>query len=110
MCAWLSRILTDAASQKRSPHDKLCGVGLSGGNYHASSPDTWRGSNLLGYALEDVREILCRDTMPQILDSIQADTKAPMDHSSDTVFKVNPVTRIRINTAASTDHIHNAIL
>ena len=38
-----------------SPHDKLWGIGLSACDYRTSSPSTWRGSNLLGQALEHVR-------------------------------------------------------
>ena len=44
------RRLTEA-----SPHDKLWGIGLSSCDYRASSPGTWRGSNLLGQALEHLR-------------------------------------------------------
>ena len=59
------RRLTEA-----SPHDKLWGIGLSACDYRASSPGTWRGSNLLGQALEHVRETLCSETMPQIFGSL----------------------------------------
>ena len=69
-----------------SPHQKLWGNALSTCDYSVSSPDTWRGSNLLSQALEHVREILCKDIMPQILDSIPLDTTAPMDHFNDIVF------------------------
>ena len=31
------------------------------------------------------------------------------DFSLDTVFKVDPINRIRLNTAPSTEHTHNAI-
>ena len=31
-----------------SPHNKLCGIALRACDYRASSPSTWRGSNLLG--------------------------------------------------------------
>ena len=95
---------------KASPHGKLWGIGLRACDYRASSPENWRGSNLLGQALEHVQEILCRETMPQKLDSILPDTTAPMDHSSDTVFEIDPVTRIRLKTAPSTEHTHNAII
>ena len=48
--------------------------------------------------------------MPQKLESIRPDATVPMDHSSDTVFEVDPVTQIRLNMAHSTEHTHNAIL
>ena len=40
-----------------NPHGKLWGIGLSGCNYRASSLYTWRGCNLLGRALEHVRDM-----------------------------------------------------
>ena len=93
-----------------SPHDKLWGISLSACDYHASSRSTWRGSNLLGQALEHVRETLRSETMPQIFDFLPTDTTGPIDHPGDTVFKVNPITRIRLNTAPVTELPHNAIL
>ena len=48
------------------PHDKLWGISLSACDYRASSPSTWRGSNLLGQALEQVRETLHSKSMPQL--------------------------------------------
>ena len=95
---------------KANPHDKLLGIGLSVRNYRASSTDTWRGPNLLGQVLKHVRETLCREAMPQILDSIPPGTTDLLNHSSDTVFEVDPVTQIFLNTASSTKPTHNAIL
>ena len=60
-----------------SPHDNLWGIGLRACDYRASFPGTWRGSNLLGQALEHVRETLYRKTMPQISDSLPPDTARP---------------------------------
>ena len=40
-----------------SPYDKVWGIGLSADNDLANSPDSWRGENLLGYALMTVRNI-----------------------------------------------------
>ena len=45
-----------------SPCDNLWGIGLRARNYNASSPCTWRGSNLLGQTLEHVGETLCKNT------------------------------------------------
>ena len=93
-----------------SPHDKLWGIGLSACDYRASSPSIWRGSNLLGQALEHVRETLRSETMPQIFGFLPTDATGPMGHPGDTVFEVNPITRIRLNTAPVAEPPHNAIL
>ena len=69
-----------------SPQGELWGIGLSACDYRDSSPDIWRGSNLLSQVLEHVREVLCRETTPQKLGSTPLDTTAPIDHSGDTVF------------------------
>lgn len=42
-----------------SPRDCTWGIGLGQDNPKAQHPDTWRGRNLLGFALMDVRTILC---------------------------------------------------
>ena len=109
------RLLLVHTGQRRlaegSPHNKLWGMALSPCDYGAFSLDTLCGSNLLGQALEYVlRGVLCREAMPQILDSRPPDTTAPMDHFSDTVFEVDPVTRIRPKTTPSTRHTHNTPL
>ena len=93
-----------------SPHDNLWGTGLRASDCHASSPSTWRGSNLHGPTLEHVRETLYRETTQQISNSPPADIARPLNHPSDTVFEVDPTTRTRLNTASITEHPHNAIL
>ena len=98
------RRLTEA-----SPHDKLWGIGLSACDYRAYSPGSWRGSNLLGQALEHLRETIYNETMPEIADSLPPDTAAPIDYPSDTFFEVDPITRIRLNTVPITEHPHNDI-
>jgi ribA/ribD-fused uncharacterized protein len=47
------RVLVEA-----SPVDKIWGIGLAADSPHADNPLEWRGSNLLGFALMDVRERL----------------------------------------------------
>ena len=47
------RVLVEA-----SPLDRIWGIGMGAGNEHASSPDLWRGLNLLGFALMRARDIL----------------------------------------------------
>ena len=95
---------------KASPHDNLWGFGLRACDHHASSTDTWRGSNLLGEIHEHVRETLDRETMQQIPDPFPPDTARPVNHPSDTVFEVDPATRTRLNTTPVGEDIHNATL
>ena len=93
-----------------SPHDTLWGIGLSACDYRASSPSTWRGSNLLGQALEHVRETLRNKTIPQLFHFLQKNTTDSANHPGDTVFEVDPITRIRLNMAPVTEPPHNAII
>jgi ribA/ribD-fused uncharacterized protein len=44
------RVLVEAA-----PDDRVWGIGLAADDPRAASPDTWRGQNLLGFALMAVR-------------------------------------------------------
>jgi ribA/ribD-fused uncharacterized protein len=41
-----------------SPVDPVWGIGLSQDSAHANNPHSWRGLNLLGFALMEVRDIL----------------------------------------------------
>jgi ribA/ribD-fused uncharacterized protein len=41
-----------------SPYDKIWGIGLSEDNAWCCNPFKWRGTNLLGFALMEVRDIL----------------------------------------------------
>ena len=45
----------DAVLVEASPRDCIWGIGLGQDNPKAQHPDTWRGQNLLGFALMDVR-------------------------------------------------------
>lgn len=47
------RVLVEA-----SPHDAVWGIGLSASQPEAARPSQWRGLNLLGFALMDVRDSL----------------------------------------------------
>lgn len=48
-----SKVLVEA-----SPHDKIWGIGLSADDKRASNPRLWKGLNLLGFALMEVRDTL----------------------------------------------------
>lgn len=39
-----------------SPQDRIWGIGLEQNNFDAVNPAKWRGLNLLGFALMEVRE------------------------------------------------------
>ncbi len=41
-----------------SPYDKIWGIGLLENNPAANNPNTWEGSNLLGFALMEVRDLI----------------------------------------------------
>jgi ribA/ribD-fused uncharacterized protein len=47
------RVLVEA-----SPRDRIWGIGLTAMDEHAASPSTWRGLNLLGFALMAARDAL----------------------------------------------------
>ena len=48
----------DQVLVEASPHDRVWGIGLAVDDPQAQNPYTWRGENLLGFALMDAREAL----------------------------------------------------
>ncbi len=48
-----NRIIVEA-----SPRDRIWGIGMSQNNEKAQNPNLWRGQNLLGFALMEVRDEL----------------------------------------------------
>ena len=87
----------DRRLAEASPHDNLWGIGLSACHPRASSPDSWCGQNLLGQALRHAREILRRDITAPLLNPA-SETPVPRDDTGDTVFEVDPVTHLRLDT------------
>ena len=47
------RVLVEA-----SPSDRIWGIGLAADDPRAVNPEKWRGLNLLGFALMEVRRVL----------------------------------------------------
>lgn len=57
----LGRYLVSTGSQvlvEASPFDRVWGIGLAGNDERAGDPSRWRGRNLLGFALMEVRDRL----------------------------------------------------
>ena len=48
----------DQVLVEASPVDRIWGIGLAADDTKASRPEQWRGLNLLGYALMEVRDRL----------------------------------------------------
>ncbi|CZF87014.1 NADAR family protein [Grimontia marina] len=46
-----------------SPYDKIWGIGLDAGHADSANPNKWRGLNLLGFALMDVRKKLREENL-----------------------------------------------
>lgn len=42
-----------------SPFDKIWGIGLKKESVNANDPQKWNGQNLLGFAIMEVRDLLC---------------------------------------------------
>ena len=98
----------DRRLAEASPHDALWGIGLSAHDPRASSPDSWCGQNLLGQALENAREILRRD-IPVPPPNPTPETPVPCA-AGDTVFEVDPVTHLRLETDPLPANTQSAML
>ena len=92
-----------------SPHDNLWGIGLSACDPRVSSPDSWCGKNLLGQALGNARELLRHDsTAPP--DDPAPESPVPRDTTGDTVFEVDPITHLRLDTTPLPTNAQTAAL
>ena len=98
----------DRRLAEASPHDALWGIGLSAHDPRASSPDSWCGQNLLGQALDNAREILRRDITVPPPNAIP-ETTVPCA-AGDTVFEVDPVTHLRLETDPLPANTQSAML
>ncbi len=50
----------DAVLVEASPRDRIWGIGMGASNPDAENPERWRGGNLLGFALMEVRaRLIC---------------------------------------------------
>lgn len=57
----------DSILVEASPYDNIWGIGLSSPSPEAKDPLKWRGQNLLGFALMEVRDELCRVNQNELL-------------------------------------------
>ena len=99
----------DRRLAEASPHDNLWGIGLSACDPRASSSDSWCGQNLLGQALKHAREIFCRDTTAPLCNPAP-ETPVPRDDTGSTVFEVDPVTYLRLDTGPPSANTQTATL
>ena len=98
----------DRRLAEASPHDTLWGIGLSAHDPRASSPYSWCSQNLLGQALENAREILRRD-IP--VPPLNPTPETPVHCAAgDTVFEVDPVTHLRLETNPLPANTQSAML
>ena len=87
----------DRRLAEATPHDNLWGIGLSASICAPLPLDSRYGKNLLGQALKNAREMLRRDsTTPP--DDPAPETPVPRDVTGDTVFEVDPITHLRLDT------------
>lgn len=57
----------DSVLVEASPYDRIWGIQLSADTPEAQNPFRWRGENLLGFALMEVRDELLRVTKNEML-------------------------------------------
>ena len=57
----------DSVLVEASPYDNIWGIRLAASSPEAQAPTQWRGQNLLGFALMEVRDELRRVTQNEML-------------------------------------------
>ena len=57
----------DSVLAEASPYDNIWGIRLSANSLEAQDPMKWRGQNLLGFALMEIRDELRRVTQNEML-------------------------------------------
>jgi len=57
LCATAGKVLVEA-----SPYDAIWGIGLGAASAGQTDPESWKGLNLLGFALMDVRDQLLQQS------------------------------------------------
>lgn len=73
------RILVEA-----SPRDRIWGIGMGKNNPDALNPLKWRGTNLLGFALTEVRDMLLSSPLPLTEPAGQTWASVPLQTSTTT--------------------------
>ena len=99
----------DRRLAEASPHDNLWGIGLSACDPRASFPVSWCAQNVLDQALEHPREILRWDITAPLCNPV-LETPAPRDDTGDTVFEVDSVTHLRLDTDPPSANTQTATL
>jgi hypothetical protein len=79
---WL--LATEGTLVEASPIDRIWGVGLSADNPLIKDEKNWRGQNLLGKALTEVRETLRKEL--NLTKSYLIGYKGPVEFRSDCIF------------------------
>lgn len=68
--------ISNARFVEASPYDRKWGIGIGANHSNAASPSKWPGANLLGKALNEVRDILVRDILKK-KDVMMDDNETP---------------------------------
>ena len=59
---WFLLNTKDRIIVEASPVDSIWGIGMAADNPNVTNPELWKGYNLLGYALMEVRDLLNKNS------------------------------------------------